>query len=205
MASIILFWIPAFSKKGGKLHRESGKLYVKAMAVVVLTAAILSIRLLAVGEYYTGLFLGFLSLITANPLFAGWAILRPKEWHQKVYLIIGLTIGLYGLVMVYFATQLPTGNGILFYFFGGIGVFSAWGPLKGFIKKQTVTAAKMPTHVSGMLFSGGAAYTAFFAFGARAYISEIFVGWWQILPWVLPTLLAGLAASLYRRKYLAGS
>ena len=38
--ALILFWVPAFSKKGGKVHRTAGKIYVAAMSVMVASAAI---------------------------------------------------------------------------------------------------------------------------------------------------------------------
>jgi len=66
--SIVLFWLPMLSKKGGKLHVKSGKIYVYAMWVVVITAAMLSVKNVVIGAYGPAIFLGFLSLITSGPL-----------------------------------------------------------------------------------------------------------------------------------------
>ena len=72
--SIVLFWIPIFVKKGGNIHVKIGKAYVFLMWIVVLTAAILSIKNIIIGAYIMAAFLGFLSLITANPLWYGIAV-----------------------------------------------------------------------------------------------------------------------------------
>ena len=81
--SLVLFWLPVFLKKGGKGHFIIGKLYVVAMWIVVATAALLSVKNVIIGKYFMSAFLGFISLITANPLWYGMAILKKKQCGIK--------------------------------------------------------------------------------------------------------------------------
>ena len=77
--SLLIFWIPVFTKKGGKLHNKAGKLYVYTMWIVVITAAFLSIINLLQKDYITAAFLGFLTLLTGHPLWYAVAILKHKK------------------------------------------------------------------------------------------------------------------------------
>ncbi len=52
-----------------------------------------------------------------------------------------------------------------------------------------------------MIVSGIAAYTAFFAFGARNYMASLLSDDWQILPWVLPTILGVIAIRVLLPRY----
>jgi len=42
--SLIIFWIPVFTKLGGDMHRKTGKAYVFCMWIVVFTSICLSIN-----------------------------------------------------------------------------------------------------------------------------------------------------------------
>ena len=69
--SLVLFWIPIFTKKGGKIHTLVGKIYIYLMWIVVISAGILSVENAYQGNYLMASFLGFLTLITSNPLWYG--------------------------------------------------------------------------------------------------------------------------------------
>ncbi|MFT4565321.1 MAG: hypothetical protein ACI9FN_000274, partial [Saprospiraceae bacterium] len=125
--SLILFWIPVISKKGGRIHVKSGIAYVYTMWITVVTAALLSIHNLISGDYFSALFLGFLSLLTAKPLWYGIAILRMKSglskplYQTRRYIEFGVV--LLGLANVLFAIYMKFDNGtVLLFFFGLIGV-----------------------------------------------------------------------------------
>jgi len=57
-------------------------------------------------------------------------------------------------------------------------------------------------HLNGMIGSGIGAYTAFFAFGGRSLLGELLPGQWQVIPWVLPTVIGVIAASRVSRRWL---
>ena len=83
--SLLLFWLPVITKKGGKAHRLSGKWYVWMMWVVAGTAAALSVKNVVIGEYVMAAFLGFISIITANALWYGINILSSKKTLTRTH------------------------------------------------------------------------------------------------------------------------
>ncbi len=87
--SLVFFIMPLIYRKGGKQHVKTGKLYVGSMWVVVVTAALLSLKNVIIGQPVMAAFLGFLALITANTLYLGIAALRQKKGMSK-YRVGGL-------------------------------------------------------------------------------------------------------------------
>ena len=200
-ASILLFWVPAFSRKGGSLHLRSGKGYVYAMWIVVVTALILCFIRIAGGQYDAAMFLGFLALITAKPLWHGIAVLRrpgPAFWTIKTALELALfAAGLLmaGLGLLWWGS----GGSVLMLLFGTLGAlnYSEWQRSRRKVHRHN----RIQSHLSGMIISGIAAHTAFFAFGARSYLSALLSESWQIVPWVLPTILGVIAIRLLLPRY----
>ena len=112
--SLLIFWIPVFTKKGGKLHNKAGMLYVYTMWIVVITAVFLSIINLIQNDYITAAFLGFLTLLTGHPLWYAVAILKHKKQIPVRLLkirrvILGLLVSsAAGLAVSYTHLTLPT-------------------------------------------------------------------------------------------------
>lgn len=199
--SLILFWIPIFSRKGGARHRKTGRWYAYAMMVVVCTAAILSVIMLIQGDRVVASILVFLSLITAHPLWEGWAMLRQRNTPTSRFRSIQRTFAASTLILgVLFLMGWHYTTDTLFLVFGCIGTVAGslnlWSSLRSSINKPWIQ-----THYEGMLFSGGAAYTAFLAFGARAVFPAIESGAWGFLPWILPTVLVFVGVAWLKRTY----
>lgn len=199
--SLILFWIPILSTKGNPLHRKAGRWYAYAMMVVVTTALVLSVIMLLRGDPILASILVFLSIITAHPLWEGWAMLKlrssPNARFRNIQRAFAATTLLLGLLFVMAWTN---ANDTLLLIFGCIGVIAGalnlWSALRPAHDKPWIQ-----THYEGMLFSGGAAYTAFLAFGARAVFPALESGAWGFLPWVLPTALVFVGVAWLKRTY----
>lgn len=203
--SLILFWLPVFTRKGSKLHRKIGNIYVYLMWGVVITAAMLSVKNFIIGEITAGLFLGFLTLITGNPLWYGVAILKNKKGVSKAYkqthFAFNLIIIAFSLIMLGYAfLHLQEGTSVLMIFFGILGLSSAPQILNDY-RTKLAGVSWFKEHYQGMVISGTAAYTAFFAFGGRQFMSGILTGYWQILPWILPTILTVIGLRYTRTYY----
>ena len=203
-SSLLLFWIPAFTKKGGINHVKIGKLYMWLMWTVVITAGILSIKNFYVGHIEAAAFLGFLTIITASPLWKGIAILNQKKGLSKVFqrshLIFEIMIFIAGALILSYGIYLKgEGMTILMIIFGILGV-SNLGSIIRLIKNPPQKADWFIVHMKEMITTGIAAYTAFFAFGGRAFLGEIFTGYWMIIPWVAPTFI-GIFAMRYLEAY----
>lgn len=204
-SALVSFWIPTLTRKGKRAHRLSGKVYVWLMWIVVLSAAALCLLKVAKGEYLGAAFLGFLSLITAQPLWYGIAVLRHKrELPRRVLLIRKVLSGLVSasaLAMLITAAYLRLqGPAVLLLIFGLLGI----GSVKDVFKPMpTLRAAAhwLIDHLDGMIVSGIAAHTAFFAFGGNQFFTGLFVGPWVAIPWSLPTVIGVIAIRRMKRRY----
>jgi len=205
-SSLLLFWIPAFTKKGGVNHVKIGKIYMWLMWTVVITAAFLSMKNLYLGHVEAAAFLGFLTVISANPLWKGIAILNHKKGlsktFQRTHLMFEILIFVTGVLILSYGIYLKgQGGSILMIIFGILGV-SNFGPIIKLIKNPPQKMDWFTEHMKDMIISGIAAYTAFFAFGGRTILGHIFTGYWMIVPWVAPTII-GIFAIKYLEKYYA--
>ena len=208
--SLILFWIPVGVKKGSLVHRKVGRYYYNSMWVVLISSLLLSICNTIMGRYLAALYLGYLTLITAYPLWYSYEILnQDRAWSdryffkRKVFLgvlfISGLGMILLGALKYHFA-----GMGTMMVFFGLLVMPSGRDFLMTKAKAMN-KETKLKMHIQGTIISGIAAYTAFFAFGG----AQIMVGMlqmdaqWMVVPWILPTLLGFTYAWFMKRKYRA--
>ena len=203
--SLVLFWIPMFAKKGGKLHNQVGIFYVNAMWIVVVTAFVLSIENLIEQQYFLAGFLGFLSILTSAPLWYAKAILKNKKELSPGYFtsfrFLHALIFVFGVLLVVWSLVLKVqGPAVLMMIFGILGITNY---KSAFITYSKLNQAQswLITHLNGMISSGIAAYTAFFAFGSRQFLGEVLSGYLIVIPWVLPTILGTMAIRYYTKKY----
>ncbi len=203
--SLVIFWIPVIAKKGGKLHNKSGEAYVISMWFVLGTALLLSIHNFTQGDLFGGVFLGFLAILTANPLWFGIAVLQKKKGldadHNRKQMFFNGAVALTGLMMVALGLYVGIPNGgVLLIIFGSIGATSGLSIFKD-LRNPPTESDWLFTHVRGMITSGIAAYTAFFAFGGRSFFEGIFDGYFMIIPWIAPTVIGVTALRILKRKY----
>lgn len=204
-ASLGIFWIPMFTRKGGLNHRRLGKVYVFLMWIVVGTAALLSIKNLLIGNFIQAAFLGFLALITGNVLWSGMAVLRNKEGlsagFQAIRRTLDFSVFLFGLVLVIYGIVLKgQGTAVLMLIFGILGL-SDFPKVRAHLRGNASTAVNwFDEHLEGMITSGIAAYTAFFVFGGRQFFEGWLPGYWAIIPWVAPTVI-GMISMKYLKAY----
>jgi len=203
--SLILFWVPVFTKKGGTTHRKVGIWYYRTMWVVVATAALLSIVNIFLEKYIGAAFLGYLTILSGYPLWYSYEILNQKKaWTNRYFYIRKaftwfLFIASLGMIggAIYFKFQ---SVGILMAFFGLLGI----GSIRDAMMTKEVAFNKeawLKMHISGTIVSGIAAYTAFFAFGGRTLFGELLPGALQAIPWILPTLLGVFFIRIQNKKY----
>lgn len=204
--SLVLFWLPIIVKKGSKLHIKIGWAYVYAMWVIVVTSGILSIVNIIQGGYFVSLFLGYLSVITALPLWYGIAVLKhkggnaPRRFYAKRrYLHILIVILGTGNVAFAIFTQFANGAMLLFIF----GLLGMTDISKARTSYESYLSQIDPIrdHIVGMLTTGIAAYTAFFAFGGRTWLGAIFSGQLMIIPWVIPSVIGVVGIRWYTAKW----
>lgn len=192
--SLVLFWIPVIVKKGGKIHNKVGRIYVWSMWLVVITAAVLCIINLFRGRYISAGFLGFLVFLTGQPLWYAISVLKYKkalpDHMVRSRRIVNLILFFGGIGLVVWSLILQLQNmAMLLLIFGLLGVITSGEFL---IQKKSKIQAEhnwLVEHLSGMIVTGIAGYTAFFAFGGGTFFGAIFSGQWMAIPWILPTVI----------------
>ncbi|MEM8498495.1 MAG: hypothetical protein AAF542_10770 [Pseudomonadota bacterium] len=198
--SLILFWIPVLAKKGGLNHRKIGALYVKLMWLVVFSAALMSLINLFSDRIVQAIFLGFLALLTAKPLWLGIAILKNKKvlhpaFRRTAFTLNSLLLAC-GLAMIaYGLSLLGETVSYLMITFGGLGMLGL-RDLLAIIGSKHDSSDWLRGHIRDMIIGGIAAHTAFFAFGASQFTASIFSGNWVTIPWLAPTVI-GTAGIFY--------
>lgn len=217
--ALIVFWIPAFAKKGGINHRRIGKWYVNLMWLVVITAIVLSIKNAFIWRTQMAAFLLFLALLTAKPLWLGIAVLENKRSMSTVYrnamIWLNAALVLSGVGLIAYGVNLGgQGGAVLMFVFGGLGVSSMidlwpyYSPLIGFNSiKLDQKSVWMKEHISNMGASGIAAHTAFLAFGANNLLPQSYVGegGLGLVAWISPTVIGVIAIRWSTRKYQSKS
>jgi uncharacterized membrane protein len=193
LAALVLFWVPALTRKGGPAHRAAGRWYVGAMTFIAVSGVVLSLLFLAQGRWQSAVFLLFLGVIMGTSLWNGWRVLRAKRdpalYCTAMHWFIALLNvgGGAGLVALGIASKAP-----LLYAFGPVGFIIGGGMLALALRRPEDRKYWLYEHFGGMIGSGIGAHVAFFAFGGR----QLF-GWgtsgYGIALWVTP-LVVGVAA-----------
>lgn len=204
--SLVSFWIPAFSRKGGPLHRKAGRVYVKAMLAVVATSVPLSLTAFVRGNWLGGTFLLYLFIITSTALYTGQRALKakagPHAYITPLYVVCAWATLLAGAVVlvVGLATKIWLLVG-----FSLIGLTAGPSALAFMRKPPTDPRYWWYEHFGGMIGTGIAAHVAFLNFGAQRVIPGFNLGDWGMLAWFVP-VAAGIIASNrieahYRAKF----
>lgn len=197
---LITFWIPLFVKKGGKLHVLAGRIYVAGMAFALASSAVLCVIRLMEGRVALAILLGFLTLLSSFVLVQGFGFVRVRKFTGSFQLIMSVL-----LVLLFFGSigilwyGIPRG-GVLHIIFGGIGLGASTASWKMLFKPVEFGKGYVDKHVNNMMISGGAAYTAFIAFGSRTIFGERMDSL-GLLPWVMPTITVFLILVYYHKVY----
>lgn len=224
--ALVLFWVPALTRKGGRLHVRSGWLYVAAMTLVVITAIVLSLGSFIAPLAVRGItsptpeqqalvpmfrnfatFLLYLALITFSGGWHGLRVLRAKRDPAGLrttfnYAIHAACIAASGVVVILGIVHDST----LLLVLSPIGFLDGFAFFKLVRKPSHDRMYWWFEHFGGMIGTGIAAHTAFLVFGAsRLWPQMRAEGLIGIIPWIAPTII-GIAAAAwldkhYRRRF----
>ncbi len=220
---LVLFWVPAFARKGSPLHVKVGKVYVVSMYVVVVTAFVASVIVLAdpigirrPGESYgpaesaelaarfrmMSLFLLMLSVLVFASLRHGIRALRqktePGALARPAHRALIAVLGVLGMIV---GTLGLLNSAVLLIIFGGISIAGSISMYRDTLVERPDRKAQLVAHLNGLIGSGIGVYTAFFAFGGSRFLREILPGYWQVLPWVLPAIIGTIVINRLERAY----
>ena len=217
---LLVYWIPVFSRKGGKAHRRYGRIFAWA-AYVVLSAAAAAISVRFVGAALEGIgprdqpasfaflvFLGYLTVVTFIVLRHGLRVLRFKKSVAAMAgpadrFLAWLSLGSSAALVAY-ALYFRPPNMIVLLALSPVGALTGKGLLEAFSGRRTARNAWLLEHLGAMLGAGIAFHTAFAVFGMTRLFDTGISGPLAALPWILPTLIGIPATHLWTKKYERG-
>lgn len=191
--ALLIFWIPIVTKKGRKVHRTVGWIYVWAMAIVSVSAFYMGVYRVFFDDTADlerisfSWFLIFISILSGATAWYGIRVLRfkqRKERHRHVtdlfvsILLVssGVGISIYGFTI---------GSPLIAYF-PLLGIFLGGLQLHYWLRKPTRRMHWYYEHFGGMIPCCIATVTAFTVFGAPRLLN---LAPTNILLWFLPTIL----------------
>lgn len=205
--ALLTFWSAALARKGGALHRGSGKLYLLAMLGVVLTAVPITVVAFARGLDVTGTFLAYLVLITATVMWLGWRAVRRKRdqaaFRDRAYLAVAL-LNLAASLAV-FAAGWRASQPLLM----GFSVVGAATGLQMLVRRARPLLSTrwwLKEHYSAMMGCGVATHVAFLSIGLGRIVQGLGLAppsWYSMIAWFGPLLASVAAAAWLDRKYFA--
>jgi hypothetical protein len=225
--ALILFWIPAIAPKGGRTHIRAGWFYVACMSVVVVTALTmsglaftipLSIRRIArplspaelshflQGQRISATFLAYLAGLTLAAGWQGiWAVetkREPKAMRTPFSLALNVVVFLAGLTVFVLGVKYRSGPLVAL---SPIGPFIAAGNLRYLLRGPQSRMHWWYEHLSSMIATAIAGYTAFLVFGAARLLPSVTRTQFYTIFWVLPALIGVpvifRTVAYYQRKF----
>lgn len=212
---LIGFWVPVAAKKGGVLHRNSGRWFAVAMLITATTAVGMSLMSLTWPiethphlEHHEefsdpvlirgifGWMMLYLAILTINLAWYGWRAAANKLDHEKNRDWIN-----WGLQAILFAASVQCaveGIRIEQYMMVGmstIGFATVGTNLWFLLKRKPSPIDWLLEHIKAIVGTGISVYTAFFAFGAVRLMPELALA--PVL-WAIP-LIVGLGLIFYHR------
>lgn len=221
--SLLCFWAAIASKKGGKFHVRTGRVFEWCMYAVAVSAIVLcayrlwdpfvfrdagsedaatTLRMLAV-------FLGYLGIVTLATTRHGVRVIRtrrdPESIRTPFHIALNAAAVLSGLAMIPIGLSVPPPFRYILIGMSPIGIFVGGGAL-GYIRRPgTTRMAWWYAHMGAMIGAGIAAHTAFLVFGAQRLFTFQLEGALAMVPWLAPTVVGVPAIFIwiahYRRKF----
>lgn len=181
------------TKKGGKLHNQSGWIYVWAMGVVSFSAFYMGIYRIFFDMNPTSertsfsWFLIFIALLSAASSYYGLRVLRHKKRTGRHHHLLDLFVSLLllfsgvGISLYGFVNDLT-----LITYFPLVGIFVSLTQLAYWFRTPTRKMHWLFEHFSGMFTCCISTVTAFLVFGAPRLLN---IESQNMLLWFLPTIL----------------
>ncbi len=214
---LVVYWVPIFTRKGGRNHRRFGVIF-KWSAYVVLAAAATAIVVRLVDSALQGIgirdapglfafmaFLGYLTIVTWIMIRHGVRVLDHKaditRMNRRLDRWLAVAAMASSVALVAYALYFAPPSRLILLALSPIGLLVGKGILDAIRGKRTERNAWLLEHLGAMLGAGIAFHTAFAVFGLTRLFDIGVTGWTAVVPWILPALIGVPATALWTRKY----
>lgn len=206
LSCIIAFWIAVVTKKGAKLHIRSGRWFAYGMMLTAASGTFLACHKLGhPATRPTAIFLIYLGTITFVPPLHGVAVIRtrknPERLATPLYRAVLILPMLGSIAAIGWGVMSAGGMQPLLLAMSPIGIVLSLGALS---YTRTPNSSRMRwwyEHMIAMLAAGIAAHTAGAIFVVGQMLEIRLPGVWQMLPWILPSLIGVPAIIIWTRKW----
>ena len=201
--ALAAYWVAGFSKKGSPLHRAAGKVFMLTMLLILATSLVFVARMVGSRTLGNAAFFAYLIVISGTALATGWYSLKFKREHARYF------GGWYRALALF---NIACGAGVLALGIGSghpvlIG-FSLVGLLRGGGMWRLAAQPESPRwhlreHLGSMIGNGVAVHVAFLLVGLDRLLPAGWQGHTELIGWLLPLTIAGIASVVFGRRYAA--
>ncbi|MEN7342650.1 MAG: hypothetical protein AAAFM81_06875 [Pseudomonadota bacterium] len=224
--ALLVFWLPILTRKGSPLHRKAGRVFVICMTTVAISAMAMSLMVLidpigvrvpernlsfedaarlADANRTFNLFLLMLGVLTFSSLRHGMLALKtksnPAALRAPSHRALLITLGVLGIAVGFVGVQ---EGAVLLIVFAVLSVVGSFNSLRDTRIAAMDRKQRLKAHFGGLIGTGVAAYTAFFAFGGSRLLADILTGQWQVLAWITPAIIGTIAIRRVEKRQNQG-
>lgn len=204
-AALASYWVAALLAKGSPRHIATGRSYMIAMTVIVLTALPLAANAFALGRPVTGSFLAYLVVITATACWLAWRAIRDRRdfgaYTGRIYRGLAWLNMAAGLVVLALGIHFQV---LLLGVFAIIGLAS--GPLMLRLAQRGPDGSRwwLREHYAAIIGCGVATHIAFLNLGLQRLIPGDYSALAQNAAFIGPLVIAVLARRLLDTRFGGG-
>lgn len=200
--ALLTFWTTAALRKGSRPHRLVGRVYLLAMAVVVVTGVPLTVARALDGQTVGATFLAYLLLLVSTSVWLSWRAIRDRasatRYFGRMHAALAIANPLAGFGVL--ALGLSVGSTLLTGF-SLVGVFTGFDMWR----RRRVMPARpnwwLQEHYGAMVANGAATHVAFLALGLPRLLPEVVGSAAYLAGWFLPVVLAVVATTWLDRRH----
>lgn len=203
--ALATFWLSGLSRKGGSVHRASGKVYLLAMTGMLLSGVPMTAAFLTRYHPVVAAFLAYLLVITATGVWCSWRAVRDKrDWAAytgPVYRVLMALNLLSGLGIAYIGLFVTDRMALIFTAFSLIGIVNAARMWRFARRAPAQPNWWLHQHFGAMIGNGVATHIAFLSIGLPKLLPMLSGPVLQNLAWLGPLLVSVLIGMYLTRKY----
>lgn len=204
--ALTTFWLSGLVRKGGPVHKASGKIYLLAMTGILLSAVPMTVAFYNRQHPVAAAFLAYLLVITTTSVWCSWRAIRDKRnwvaYTGPVYKVLMALNGISGLAIAYIGLFVTTQMQLVFVAFSLIGILGAIGMWRFARQKPTDPRWWLKEHFGAMIGNGVATHIAFLSIGLPKLLPMLSGPLLQNLAWLGPLSLSVVAGIYLNRKYV---
>jgi len=203
--ALATFWLSGFSRKGGPVHRASGKIYLLAMTGMLLSGISMTAAFYTRQHPVAAAFLAYLLVITATSVWCSWRAVRDKRdraaYTGPAYHVLVALNFLSGLGIAYVGLFVTDRMALIFTAFSLIGVVNAVRMWRFARRAPAQPNWWLHQHFGAMIGNGVATHIAFLSIGLPKLLPMLSGPALQNLAWLGPLTVSVFAGIYLTRKY----